>query len=321
MKLSGLFLLLINLFSVISFLPNHASSRAALKRHHLSKLFQNKESVGNDAVSRRRKRRQRTETETVSPTQQQESQKESSRSLGDIDSSSLEDKFGLGNQQLRELLEQELPVPRENLATRKVINEKEVDKEKAFQLPDLNEFIKDISDSRTKAKDDTKRQESSSIEKIDRSNQEEYLRVIQLNPFADADDSMFLEEYDIFQSIFGTGKLMNIPIPYLQTGHGILLIIVALAAFIYAPGNPLTEFPPEIRAFFRNGLTVTYTINAVLAVVGFQRAQSKNLPGIFWAVKCFVLGGVAFYEISQAKDPKKMNERLDPSDRKSNSRR
>ena len=39
-----------------------------------------------------------------------------------------------------------------------------------------------------------------------------------LNPFADADDTMFLEEYDIIPSIFGSGKLVGIPVPYLQVG-------------------------------------------------------------------------------------------------------
>jgi len=183
----------------------------------------------------------------------------------------------------------------------------------------LGEFLKDTKgekneDNRDRLGDDTR-------QRIDRSNSEEYRRVMQLNPFADADDTMFLEEYDIFPSIFGSGKLLNIPIPYLQTGHGILLLITLLAAFIYAPGNPLTEFPPEIRNFMKQGLAVTYAINTVLAGVAFQTAKSKNLPALFWAVKSFLLGGISFYEVSQAKDPKKLNDVSDPSDRKSKSRR
>lgn len=114
---------------------------------------------------------------------------------------------------------------------------------------------------------------------------------------------------------------MNIPVPYLQTGHGILLLVTLLAALVYAPGNPLTEFPPEIRSFLKTGLTVTYSINLILAVQAFLLAQSKNLPSVFWAGKTLLLGGVAFYEISQAKDPKDYNNGVDPSDRKSKSRR
>jgi len=160
-------------------------------------------------------------------------------------------------------------------------------------------------------------QAARNAERVDRSNQEEYLRVLQLNPFADADETMFLDEYDIFQSIFGTGSLLSIPIAYLQTGHGILLIILLLATFVYAPGNPLTEFPLEIREFFKSGLTLVYGINTVLAVQAFFTAKEKNLPARFWAIKTFLLGGIAFYEIKEARDPAKMNKAPDPSDRKS----
>lgn len=114
---------------------------------------------------------------------------------------------------------------------------------------------------------------------------------------------MFEDEYDIFQAIFGTGKLLTIPVPYLQTGHGILLLVTLLAANVYAPGNPLTEFPPEIREFLREGLLVVGAINTVLAVAAFNVARGKNLPGVFWAVKCLLIGGVSFYEINQARDP------------------
>ena len=125
-------------------------------------------------------------------------------------------------------------------------------------------------------------------------------------------------QYDILPAIFGSGKLCGIPVPYLQTGHGILLTVSLLAALVYAPGNPLTEFPPEIREFLKQGLVVTYSINVVLAVQAFFNARSKNLPAIFWTIKTFLLGGIAYYEITQAKDPSKLNEpTVDPSDRKS----
>lgn len=102
---------------------------------------------------------------------------------------SLEDSFGLGNNQLRELMEQELPVPREDLVTKKEV--KETDGNKVFKLPELKEFL----DSVTGETGEKNRQDAEErMKKIDRSNQEEYLRVIQLNPFADADDTMFLDE-------------------------------------------------------------------------------------------------------------------------------
>lgn len=109
-------------------------------------------------------------------------------------SSSLEDLFGLGNEQLRELMEQELPVPREDLITGKAV--KNEDKNKVFKLPDLGEFMQDVvspkSDSNNK--ENTNDQITMDSSKVDRQNRDEYLRVLQLNPFADADESMFLDE-------------------------------------------------------------------------------------------------------------------------------
>ena len=251
---------------------------------------------------------------------------------------SLEDLFGLGDDQLRELLEQELPVPRENLITGEKAEQVEEDPDKVFRLPDLGDFIdnKQKSNAETqydrvstrrdrfiKGSDSENRKvlegDDDESNKVDRSDREEYLRVLQLNPFADADETMFKDEYDIIPSIFGSGKLLGIPVPYLQTGHGILLIISVLAAFIYAPGNPLTEFPPEIRSFLKESLGFIYTINFALGVRAFFIAKEKKLPGIFWAAKTFLLGGIAYYEITEAKNQNAF-EGKDPSDRKSTSR-
>lgn len=66
---------------------------------------------------------------------------------------------------------------------------------------------------------------------------------------------------------------------------------------------------------------VTYSVNLVLAVQAIFNAKSKNLPKTFWFFKTFLLGGIAYYEITQAKDPSKLNEKLiNPSDRKSKRR-
>ncbi|KAJ1436488.1 hypothetical protein B484DRAFT_393187 [Ochromonadaceae sp. CCMP2298] len=222
-------------------------------------------------------------------------------------SSNLEDLFGLGSDQLRELNEQFLPLPREDLVTGKEVVTDDTDK--VFKLPDLSEFMQETGGKNERQLLEERKAAGGAeveAERVDRRNRDEYLRVLQLNPFADADESMFLDEYDIIQSIFGTGSLLKIPIPYLQTGHGILLIVIVLGGYIYAPGNPLTEFPPEIREAFRTGLTITYAINTVLAVKSFFIAREKNLPGLFWGAKSFILGGIAYYELSQVKDPKSL---------------
>lgn len=235
----------------------------------------------------------------------------------DDGSSSLEDMFGLGDDQLRELNEQVLPLPREDLVTGKEVKQK--DKDKVFKLPDLAEFMQETGG--TSVRDKAKRgiSEVDEADKIDRSDAAEYQRVLSLNPFADADETMFKEQYDIIPSIFGSGKLLGIPVPFLQSGHGILLIVTLLAALVYAPGNPLTEFPPEIRQFLTRSLIITYGINTVLAGQAFFQAKEKNLPAVFWALKTFILGGIAYYELSQAKDPNAYTG-VRPTDRKSKRR-
>jgi hypothetical protein len=172
-------------------------------RNPYTSLTMAKDEDRSDAVSRRRKRRGKEsgvgttisspsaadndaskERVVITPDSYSADTPISSMSDG---TSSLEDTFGLGNNQLRELMEQELPVPREDLVTKKEV--KEADGNKVFKLPDLNEFLES-----TTSADDKNKGDSQETKKIDRSNQDEYLRVIQLNPFADADDSMFLEE-------------------------------------------------------------------------------------------------------------------------------
>ena len=96
---------------------------------------------------------------------------------------SIEETFGLGDDQLKELTETELPVPREDLSTGKQLAEDDVDENKVFNLPDLSSFLEDNSGKKREEKE--KQQEIKDSQKIDRRNREEYDRVLQLNPFAD----------------------------------------------------------------------------------------------------------------------------------------
>lgn len=112
-------------------------------------------------------------------------------------SQSLEERLGLRSDQLRELLEQELPVPREDLIARKdktAEQPKEVDDpNKVFRLPDLVDFNKEAKDDNKQ----TARQQAiidANKPRVDRGDSEEFMRLLQLNPFADADESLFLEE-------------------------------------------------------------------------------------------------------------------------------
>ena len=73
--------------------------------------------------------------------------------------------------------------------------------------------------------------------------------------------------------------------------YRILLLVSALAAFVYEPGNPITAFPSEIREFIRQSLYVVLSINIVLAGQAYFIAKSKSLPAVFWAAKTLLLGG------------------------------
>ena len=103
--------------------------------------------------------------------------------VGNTGQQSIEEAFGLGDEQLRELMGQELPVPREDLSTGKELNKEQVDENKVFNLPDLSSFLDDKTDEKKKESDVERAAKES--RKIDRRNREEYDRILQLNPFAD----------------------------------------------------------------------------------------------------------------------------------------
>ena len=78
-----------------------------------------------------------------------------------------------------------------------------------------------------------------------------------------------------------------------------LLFVSTLAALVYAPGNPLTEFPVEVREFLQQGLMIILSINTVLAVQAAFTARRAKQSGVFWFLKVFLLGGIASFELSQ----------------------
>lgn len=184
-------------------------------------------------------------------------------------------------------------MPREDLSTGKTLPESKNDR--SFQLPELSDFMAE----NRQGKDNQKKKVIT--KKINRRNAKEYAEALKLNPFADADESLFEEEYDIITSMFGQGKLLNIPVPYLQSGHGLLAAVAALGAFLKNSNNPLTNFPDEIRDFLAHGLIVAYGINLVLAIRAYMIAKEKNLPTTFWAIKTLLFGGIALYEVTESK--------------------
>ena len=137
----------------------------------------------------------------------------------------------VGKDQLRELMETELGAE-EDLITKKKIEEADQDQDKVFALPDLSEFIDNNSG------DVTPEMEAAEVarnaKRIDRSNQEEYMRVMQLNPFADADDTMFTRS-TIFSEHLRQWQVARYSCRTCR--QDTILIICVLAGNIYAPGN------------------------------------------------------------------------------------
>lgn len=116
-------------------------------------------------------------------------------------------------------------------------------------------------------------------------------------------------EYDLTSAIIGTGRPNQQGVyllPYLQSGHILLLIIILLCTFIYYPGFPLTELDDSIRSALERGLIITFTFNAFLSLFSYSEAQKRDQPALFWTFKTAALGFLALQEL-KANAPLKEN--------------
>jgi hypothetical protein len=107
-------------------------------------------------------------------------------------------------------------------------------------------------------------------------------------------------EYDLTSAVIGTGSPNEqgvYVLPYLQSGHVLLLLVILLCAFVYYPGFPLTELDEGTTDWLKRGLAVTYAFNAGLAVLSYGEAKRRAQPPLFWAFKTAFLGGLAFSEL------------------------
>jgi len=48
------------------------------------------------------------------------------------------------------------------------------------------------------------------------------------------------------------------------------------------------------------GLGLTFAVNSVTALYALTVASAKEEPVVFWGIKCFLLGGLALGELTQA---------------------
>lgn len=107
-------------------------------------------------------------------------------------------------------------------------------------------------------------------------------------------------EYDLASAIIGTGRPNQqglYVLPYLQSGHVLLLMILLIVAFVYYPGFPLTEAEDDVRLGLKIGLAITGLVNAGLSVLAYQSAGERRQPQLFWAFKTAILGNLAFNEL------------------------
>eukprot|EP00308_Calcidiscus_leptoporus_P025655 CAMPEP_0119355666 /NCGR_PEP_ID=MMETSP1334-20130426/4473_1 /TAXON_ID=127549 /ORGANISM="Calcidiscus leptoporus, Strain RCC1130" /LENGTH=329 /DNA_ID=CAMNT_0007369553 /DNA_START=12 /DNA_END=1002 /DNA_ORIENTATION=+ len=129
-------------------------------------------------------------------------------------------------------------------------------------------------------------------------------RLLELLTFDKIDERPLNEEpYDWTARLIGRG-LPNAAgayiLPYLQSGHLLLVLVLLLSTFISYPGFPLTEVPDEYRELLRQGFLTTYVINTVAAVYSIGISAAKQQPVWFWCLKVWLLGGLALGELSEA---------------------
>lgn len=107
-------------------------------------------------------------------------------------------------------------------------------------------------------------------------------------------------KYDLTAALIGVGKPNKQGIyvlPYLQSGHVLLLLVVLLGAFVYYPGFPLTELDESVAEMLRRGLAATFTVNSFFAVFAYSEAKKRDQPQLFWALKTALLGWLALTEL------------------------
>lgn len=131
-------------------------------------------------------------------------------------------------------------------------------------------------------------------------------KVFELLTFDKIDDRVERSDeapYDFTARLIGRGVASQggaYLLPYLQTGHILLLLVLLLSSSISYPGFPLTQVPDEYRDLLKEGIVINYIVNTVCAVYSRGVAAAKQEPVNFWCAKIFLLGGLALGELTQA---------------------
>lgn len=175
-------------------------------------------------------------------------------------------------------------------------------------IPSAEDTLVDLPDIRNVLKDKEMKKIEEEVKlsqlrpKISRKDTKAFIELLELEPFADGDDSYFEdEEYGTVSALLGEGakSFLGVPPGPIQVGHFIGSLGIILCAFIDYPGFPLTNLPTPLRDALQGGLGVIYLINTVLAVLAVFKANERGQSALLWAVKTFSVGGLALDQLTQ----------------------
>mmetsp|Transcript_143433 Transcript_143433/g.267331 ORF Transcript_143433/g.267331 Transcript_143433/m.267331 type:complete len:303 (-) Transcript_143433:91-999(-) len=111
------------------------------------------------------------------------------------------------------------------------------------------------------------------------------------------------DPYDPISRFAGRGRETKqgiLFLPYLQSGHLLLLGILLLCSLIDYPGFPLTQVPEVYREQILKGIGFTYLINLGCAFYSGGIARRKEEPVGFWFGKILLFGGISLGELTLA---------------------
>lgn len=111
------------------------------------------------------------------------------------------------------------------------------------------------------------------------------------------------DPYDTVSRFAGRGRKNEqgvLFLPFLQSGHLILLTILLLASLIEYPGFPLTQVPDVYREQILKGIGLTYLVNLGCAFYSRGIAEKKQEPPGFWFGKVLLFGGLSLGELTLA---------------------
>lgn len=148
---------------------------------------------------------------------------------------------------------------------------------------------------------------------VEKTAQEKLMELLAFDTIDDAVEKSNEGPYDMDARMLGRGLASTSGaylLPYFQTGHMLLLVVLILCSNVSYPGFPLTTLPDEYQDLIKQGIVITYLINAACAVYCRGIAAAKEEPVNFWSVKVFLFGGLALGELTNAvPDPPKKGRR------------